>query len=242
MSEGAEASFTATQLAHWGLLEVARRELCRDRLMAEVASPPPAVLAVLRQQWAQARGLITEAQLQQGLLQIGLGSGELDVLVARPWRWSQWCERHRAARVPSLFLARKAGLDQVTFWRLHCGDEALASELYLRLREGERTVEQLLAQAADGAAWSMEQVGPVAMETLPQDLAALLRVSEPGVPWPPRPLSSGGWHVLQLQQRLPATLDPELRSRLLQILGEEALAEAVAVEVAAQVSARPGSG
>ena len=46
----AAETYNATDLAHWGLLELVRREQIRDRMMAAIAEPSSAVLAVLRQQ------------------------------------------------------------------------------------------------------------------------------------------------------------------------------------------------
>jgi len=61
------------------------------------------------------------------------------------------------------------------------------------------------------------------LEQLPQDLAGLLRVSEPGVLGAPRAAAEGGWQLLQLQQHQPAVLDAAMRQLLLQELGELAI-------------------
>ena len=136
-----EEHFTTDQLASWGLLDLARREACRDALMAEVAEPPEAVLAVLRQQArAQAPGdvpLPSDAQL------------------GREWRWQQWCQLSFGAKVASRYLQRKHQLDQVVFWQLRLEPaeqpdrqaEELAVELYLRLKEGEISFAALAASS-----------------------------------------------------------------------------------------------
>ena len=186
----------SVDLARWGLLEAAQREAARDQLMAAVAEPPEPVLAVLRQQQPDAD----------------------PALLARRWRWQQWCEQQAGAKLASHFLARKAGLDQVSFWRLSCPDGELAAELYQQLREGERSFAQLAQQG--GAAWQAVFTGPVALEQLPAELAGLLRVSEVGVLWSPRQAQDGSWQLLQLEQRIPAVLTQELRRNLLLEMGE----------------------
>jgi hypothetical protein len=52
---GNPETYSATDLARWGLLEAARREATRDQLMVAIPEPSEAVLAVLRQQQGAAR-------------------------------------------------------------------------------------------------------------------------------------------------------------------------------------------
>jgi hypothetical protein len=183
------------------MLEAARRESTRDQLMVAIPEPSEAVLAVLHQQHPDG----DPAQL------------------ARRWRWQQWCQQHGAARVASHFLARKAGLDQVSFWRLACSDGDLIGELYQQLREGESSFEQLAQQG--GEAWQVSFSGPVALEQVPPDLAGLLRVSAVGELWAPRQLADGRWQLLRLELLQAAVLDDTLRARLVAELGEASLAQ-----------------
>jgi hypothetical protein len=192
-------SYSASDLARWGLLETARREAARDQLMEAISEPPEAVLAVLQQQ-------------QPGVAQ--------DQLIRR-WRWQQWCQQHGAAKVASHFLARKAGLDRVSFWRLVCSDGELIAELYQQLREGESSFAQLAQQG--GGAWQVSFTGPVPLGQLPPDLAGLLRVSSIGELWAPRQSADGRWQVVRLEALQPAVLDQELRQALCLDLGERAL-------------------
>ena len=224
------APFSARDLACWGLLDAARREAARDRVIAAEPMPPQAVFEVLLSQWAQGQGLTSQAALASWLAARGLDPDDLPALVARSWRWQQWCERSCGAQLNSHFLARKAALDQVTFWRLLCGDGDLAAELYQQLREGETRFEQLAQQGSSGASagdgaspWRVEHTGPVALEQLGGELAGLLRVSEVGVVWSPRPAAGGALQIVMLEQRQPVVLDEALRRQLLEELGAAAL-------------------
>jgi len=216
------SSVSSRDLARWGLLEAVRREAARDQLIATVALPSQPVLEVLLSQWAQNQGLTSQDALDRWLAERSLGPADLPDLAARGWRWQQWCEREGAARLNTTFLARKAGLDQVRYWRLLSGDQDLAAELYQQLREGETAFEQL-AGLSSRAGIQVEQAGPVPLEQLQSDLAALLRVSEVGVVWAPRPAQQGGWQIVMLQQRQPAVLDGAMRQQLLDEIGSVAL-------------------
>lgn len=221
-------TYSRRDLARWGVLDLVRREAVRDRLIASVAMPPASVFEVLLSQWSAAQGLMSQAALDRWLEQRGLSPGDLPALVSRSWRWQQWCEREGSSGLNSRFLDRKGGLDQVTFWRLLCSDHELIAELHQRLRGEETGFEQLAEQAqASRGLFAVEHVGPVALEELSPPLAALLRVSEVGVIWAPRPASAGEWQIVLLEQRHPAALNPTLRGRLLEELGEARLAEAL---------------
>lgn len=230
-----DLQFSAADLARWGMLEAARREAAIDALIACVPMPSDAEAQVLLRQWAQQQGISSAAMLQPRLMQLGLAQDDLPAVVARSWRWQQWCEQHCGARLSSHFLARKAGLDQVSFWRLLTPDADLAAELHQRLKEGETSFEGLAQQgAAADQSWQVSFSPLRSLEQVPPDLAALLRVSEPGTIWSPRPASEGGWQVLQVQQLRPAVLDATVRQRLLLELGENAL-QAVVRGAAADV-------
>ena len=228
----AEAGFSARSLAHWGLLETALKEQVRDRLLTAIDQPPPAVLEVLLRQWMEQRGLSTPVMVEEFQRRLGLAVEDLTAMVARPWRWQQWCEQQGGTQILSYFLARKAGLDQVRFWRLLCAEEELAAELYQRLRGGETGFERLAEQAGRDLppAWRAELVGPVDLERLGGELAALLRVSEVGGLWAPRPAGEGSWQILQLEECIPAILDQPMRQRLMEELGEAALQQLLAVD------------
>ena len=201
-------SFGSEALARWGLLEVVQREERRDLLMASVPLPAPAVLEVLRIQWSDRHG----EDMDQWCARLGAQPADFDALVAREWRWAAWCEQRFSTSVASTFLRRKAGLDQVCFWQLDVQDEDLASELYLRLREGEATMQELHAQ----------RCGPVALEQLPAPLRAVLLGMRVDTISAPRAVGST-WQLLWLQQRLPAALDEPMRQRLLLDMGDQLL-------------------
>ena len=66
--------------------------------------------------------------------------------------------------------------------------------------------------------------GPVALAELPEGLAQLLRVSQPGQLWPPKSINNG-WVLVRLEESRPAVLDQALRRGLLLELGEGLLSQ-----------------
>ena len=203
------SSFGSEALARWGVLDLVLREDRRDRLLASVPPPPPAVLAVLRSQWSEVHGETSDQWCER----LGMQSSVFDAFVSRRWRWEAWCEQSFAGSVSSTFLSRKAGLDQVCFWQLDVDDADFAAELYLQLREGETAIHLHHAQL----------YGPVALEQLPAHQRNLLMVMRVGDISAPKPVGST-WRLVSLHQRLPAALDDAMRQRLLLELGEQHLA------------------
>ena len=66
--------------------------------------------------------------------------------------------------------------------------------------------------------------GPIALSEVPQALAEILRVSEPGQVWPPRP-AEGGWVIVQLEELQPAVFNQALKRDLALELGDRWLQE-----------------
>ncbi len=196
--------YSPAQLARWGLLEQALREQCRDGLIAAIPPPAEAVLAVLREQELEA------------------GRSLNDALLARQWCWQQWCQQTFGASLSSYYLQRKHQLDQVVFWQLRVQSEELASELYLRLKEGETG----FAALAGLDQLQVQRHGPLRFEQLPGPLAARLRQSSIGAVLPPWGWGEA-WLVLQLEQLLNASLDQGLQRDLLAEMGEAQLQQAL---------------
>lgn len=176
--------------------------------MAAIDLPAEPVLAVLRNQWCEARGETCDQWCQR----LGLDPSDFDQLISRQWRWREWCRQMFATAVESHYLRRKAGLDQVCFWQLEVSDADLAEELSLRLKEGEATMQQLGGMRR----------GPIPVHGVLPDLRPVLQAMAAGAVSAPLPHPSG-WQLVQLEAHLPASLDPPLRQRLLLELGEQQL-------------------
>ena len=221
--------FSSVQLARWGLLDVVRCEAVRDRLIANVSSPPAALMDVLIRQWMERQGLFTPQMLDDWLCDRHLDSTHLSELVSREWRWQRWCERHGDDDLLTYFLSRKAGLDRVRYWHLTCAHKDFAAEIYQRLREGEVSFDALTRVRPVGVSESspeflqVQLVGPIEIENVARDLRPLLQSSDLGVLWSPQPMKNGFWQIVRLEDRFSASLDESMRLRLLGEIGEEVL-------------------
>ena len=106
---------------------------------------------------------------------------------------------------------------------LRVRDKALATELYLRIKEGEATFEQVASEYSAGPERnSGGQLGPVPMQQPHPVLARLLQVSSPGQLWSPKQLENW-WIVVRLNQLHTTELDSNTAQRLALELGEQHL-------------------
>jgi hypothetical protein len=214
------AALTTEQLVDWGLARRLEWEQLRDRWLKGIPIPPEEQHSALVQAYLADLELRTPAAVQAWMQRESVGESDL---LARALRHAQWlavCERQCGPQIPSYFLKRKAQLDRVSYTILPLTEQELCLELYLQLREQETDFDTVLAQAPQHPELGERgRFGPVALAELPEGLAQLLRVSQPGQLWPPKPIN-GGWVLVRLEESRPAVLDQGLRRRLLLELGE----------------------
>ena len=211
------------QLARWGLWHQVQREECIDHLLDEIQQPDAQQFKALQEQWLQAHELPNQQALQGWLHQQDLDPEDWAELVTRPWRWQQWCDGHFKDQLTTYYLKRKPLLDRVSYSLLRVKDKALATELYLRIKEGEATFEQVASEYSAGPERnSSGQLGPVPMQQPHPVLARLLQVSSPGQLWAPKQLENW-WIVVRLKQLHTTELDSNTVQQLALELGEQHL-------------------
>ena len=213
------------QLAAWGYGSLVQRELTRDSLLEKEPELTPeqqeqAIPALFRRQ-----GLKTQAEAQRWVQSYALSEADLNVLAQRQFRWELLCEKRFRAQASTLFLQRKAQLDEVVYSLIWVDDEALAHELFQQLSERESSFEQLWCTIpTEPGKMPTGKQGPTPLGHLPEALRELLRVSRPGHVWPPR-AAEGGWVLLRLDELQPAVFNQVHRSELVLELGEQWLLE-----------------
>lgn len=225
---------SASQLSAWGYGGLVRREFTRDRLLQDQPDLTPEQREQAVSLLFQRYKLKTQTDVDRWLLSYGLAESELKVLAERQLRWQLLCEKRFRAQASTLFLKRKSQLDQVVYSLIWVEDEAMAQELFLQLSERESSFEQLSCTLPDTSGQiPTGKQGPTPMGELPDALAELLRVSQPGHVWPPRK-ADGGWVLLRLDELQPAVFNQGHRRDLALELGDRWLQELVQAEVETQ--------
>lgn len=216
-------NITPAQLAHWGLLRQVRREELIDQYLRETEAPSSEQSTSLQHQWCSHHRIQTQEELAEWQHQQGMNQTEWQALVERPWRWSQWCLKHFEGDIPNHYLKRKPLLDQVSYSLLRVNNKPLATELYLRIKEGESSFEEIASNYSEGPERSTGgQLGPVAMQQPHPAIARLLQVSAPGQLWPPKQLEQW-WIVVRLKQLHTTVLNEQTAQQLALELGDKHL-------------------
>ena len=146
----------------------------------------------------------------------------------RRWRWLCWCEQTFEAKLNSHYLERKNQLDKVSYSLLRVKSQHLATELHLRIKEGEASFEDIASEYSEGPERQQGgRLGPVPLSQPHPMLAKLLLVSTAGQLWPPKQLENW-WIVVRLDELHCTELNAALKQQLLLELGDRHLEEQLA--------------
>ena len=206
-----------------GIIE---REITRDQLIGEMGPLTEEERHNARRAYLSYAGINTEKELKRWMHSEFLDESQLQYRSERFFAWIEICEKRFRNQMLSLFLKRKAQLDRAVYSLHWVDEEALAHELFIRLKERECSFEQLFCALPDNRKEGLPsgKHGPTKLEMLPDALAQILRVSTPGQVWPPRE-AEGGWVILQLEELQPAIFDKNLKQEFALELGDSWLME-----------------
>ena len=209
------------------------REVARDRLIDKSLTLLEEEKQAALRVYIRHLGISSERELSRWMESEFLEKEQLHKRSERFFIWLKTCEKRFRSQALSLFLKRKAKLDRVVYSLHWVNEEALAHELFIRLKEQECSFEQLFCSLPDDRDEGLPsgKHGPVALEMLPAALANILRVSTPGQVWPPRE-AEGGWVILQLEELQPAVFNQDLRQQFALELGDRWLRETLELNAA----------
>ena len=209
------------------------REVTRDRLIDKSLTLLEEEKQAALRVYIRHLGISSERELSRWMESEFLEKEQLHKRSERFFIWLKTCEKRFRNQALSLFLKRKAKLDRVVYSLHWVNEEALAHELFIRLKEQECSFEQLFCSLPDDRDEGLPsgKHGPVALEMLPEALANILRVSSPGQVWPPRE-AEGGWVILQLEELQPAVFNQDLRQQFALELGDRWLRETLELNAA----------
>ncbi len=218
-------TYKEDQLARWGLLKQVQREEIIDDSIAQVPHPNDSEKKEIISRWLLQNQIKTNEDLDAWQSDRLLTNSQWEELVIRKWLWSKWCELHFQSKLQSYYLQRKPYLDKVTYSMLRVKEKSLATELFLRIKEGESLFEDIAANYSEGPErTSKGRLGPVPMSQPHPALSRLLQISEAGQLWSPKQLENW-WIVVRLEEIINTELNDEIRLTLSLELGDSYLQE-----------------
>ena len=216
--------FSAEELDSWGWLAQARKERRRSKMIENEKVEEENKEKIIKK-FLDHEGIKSEEALKKWMSRRGLKEKDLHKIASRHKKWLSLCSKRFKSMAATLFLKRKAKLDKVSYQLVWSKDEAFCNELFVRIKEGECTVEEAQEMTEEGP-MSLEKntTNPVALGDLAPALAEVLRVSQPGQLWPPRK-AEHGWILVKHKKTLPAVFNKTQKEALILELGEKWLDE-----------------
>ncbi|MAR06173.1 MAG: peptidylprolyl isomerase [Cyanobium sp. NAT70] len=170
-----------------------------------------------QRKFLEQNGIKSDEDLRSWLAKNKLTEDQASRNILESLQLDTYKRKEYGSSVEKVFLETKDRRDRVVYSLLRVESQSVASELYLRLQEGDSTFTDLCQRYSVGNERDTGGlIGPVALGRLHPNLAELLRLSNPGQLWQPLEID-GNWVVVRLDKKLPAQLDESLE---LQILDE----------------------
>lgn len=213
-------------LKRWGIEGAIKRELILDKLIKNEATPELSEEEII-QNFLKNENIYTQEGLAKWMRKENMDKASLLIRAVRHSKWHKICEKKYKNQAATRFLKDKAKLDQVSYSMIWIEDEALANEVFVRIKEEECSVDDAILMSTNPPqGLKIGRVGPVELRKLPDALAELLRVSQPKQVWPPIKIENG-WAIIKNEKLWPAVFNKEEKSRIVLDIGEQWISEEI---------------
>jgi hypothetical protein len=170
-----------------------------NALTGETDAPIPENFDGFLKQWCQQKGVTLEY---------------FYTVIVRDWQLQKFKQIRFAPQAESEFLRVKPELDQVEYSLIQLDNLALAQEVYFQIRDDGVEFTQLAQEHDLGNERNTScLIGPVALSTLPIEIATLFRHQRPGVVYPPVLVNQRYW-VVRLERFIAARLTETTRAKV----------------------------
>ena len=217
-------------LERWGIEGSIKRELILDKIIENEANPnlqDEVEDEEIIKGYLKNKNIFTQEDLDKWMRNENLDNKSLRTRARRHSKWVKICERKFKNQAATRFLKDKAKLDQVSYSMIWIEDEALANEVFVRIKEEECTVDEAILMSRNPPqGLKIGRVGPIEFRKLPDALAELLRISQPKQVWPPIKIENG-WAIIKNEKTWPAVFNREEKNKILLEIGEEWISEEI---------------
>lgn len=173
-----------------------------------------------QKQFMHKENITDKETLDKWLKNQGISEADINRQLFKSLRLEMFKHKQFDAHVEPLFLKRKSGLDRVTYSLIRVKNRAKAVELQMRLNEEESTFPELASNYSEGVEQVLHGlIGPIELDNVNPLIAERLKNSSPGKLWPPFQVEEW-WVLLRNERFLPATLNQNMRLRLINELYE----------------------
>ena len=181
------------------------------------------------QKFLKRENISDKTSLINWLNHYGVSESDMELNLYKSLKIEKFKNEKFSDKVEDLFLKRKSDLDRVTYSLIRSKSRDKISELNIRLKEEEDTFSQLSSEFSEGVENVLHGlIGPIEISKVNPVIAERLKASKSGQLWPP--FECEGWWVLLKHERfIPATLNLEMRNRLINELYEVWIASKIKI-------------
>ena len=216
-------NFSYDDLDKWGLLNKAKLENLKDKILLKESIPSKKVIISIETEWRKKYNLLSNDKFRVWLINAQLTEEKFKLITLRNWMWLNWCRNNFEKDLPDYFLKRKSHIDKVIYSIISVKDENIANELYFRIKEDEEPFWLIAKNYSSGPEkYSDGRVGPVTLSNITPKLRNMILLSDIGELWSPKKLNEW-WVILKLENKYSFELNKELMDKLSLELGEKYL-------------------
>ena len=211
------------ELSKLGILEVYIKRKIKDFYLKDNKKLKASLQKRIINDWKDQNLIKNNIDLENWLQLYEINFEEWIELINFDYNWSIWCLNQFKDKLFSYYQQNKEELDYYTFSKITVKNKDLADELYLRIKEGESTFEEIAQKFSEGnEKFSKGSVGPISLKNIENSISAILKVGDENQIWQPK-LLQGKWNILRLDKKLHADLNHKLKLKLALELGVEFL-------------------
>lgn len=204
-------------LGRYNLLPQLQREIMIDDAISSIKCTP--------QELETAYQKIIETTQNTNVQQNFSIQKQMHASITRKLKIDKFKEATWGEEVSSYFINRKKKLDKIVYSKIAHEDEAVATEIFFRILEKEKSFAQLALEYPQEPGADVNRIyDPIKVCSLDSHLAKLLLKRQPGEVLPPINCNNV-FVVMRFEKIIPAVLDEAMRCRLIDELFEAWLNE-----------------
>ena len=139
-------NISINKITKWGMFREVIMELIVDSKLKNVQYPKAHQFNEIIKSWCKKKQITNEEELKLWKKKNGFNDDQWNDFITRKWRWTNWCLDEFAERIPNYYLEKKAMLDKAKYSLIRVTSENLANELYIRIKEQEEQVKDILQE------------------------------------------------------------------------------------------------
>ncbi len=211
-------------LGRYNLLPQLQREIMIDDAISSIECTPQE-LETAYQKIIETKQISDDQGLPTAFQHSDIAKKQIIGSIRRKLKIDKFKQATWGEEVSSYFISRKKKLDKIVYSKIAHEDEAVATEIFFRILEKEKSFAQLALEYPQGPEADVNRIyDPIKVCSLDSHLAKLLLKRQPGEVLPPINCNNV-FVVMRFEKIIPAVLDEAMRCRLIDELFEAWLNE-----------------